>query len=581
MSNTVSGAEITDAYDLIQEFLGLNPTSADREAIPTWDEALKASALSSWTSFMAENGQMLQDISTVLRGPSHGDLVMVVAAIETHINEDRTLPPEAVQNLLRIFRNQSMMGALWRLRDRFSVVAVTGTASAAMGAGGSATLGVAMDIPLRSSDGINIEVIDDIRFSGFAFAGLTVGVSAGAAGALEMSFWDGHGSLEGSWYSGTFAAETTGLSWGLSACFSGTRIVGVTISIQGNSAAVGFKVDAPSFGFGYGWAKELGARRTVWRGVSAVRADGKVYVKYRGGPGDDHDFIGLFKKGDVPWRGVATVIFQYCDGDKEGVIEFNDPGADYVAYFCSELHEQILEGPVLIPTATSGPQLSIVDFEPLPHTGTFIVPDGRMDVRFLGGPGNDRDWVGVYYESETPGQDDSMRWEYVTEAIGSKTDGILTLEAFDTQVVYLFKDDGYDILSGPHKLNTEEYGFSFRPNPGSFQRPATPRRANTIDHNQWSRHCPHGNRWVLGNKVRYAIAFYNDHYATGFGPWSPWYNIGYAGPLLVDIPTGGADVKGRRIYRQFRSDMPGDPGTIEMVKELANNSDTQWRDEVQ
>lgn len=83
---------------------------------------------------------------------------------------------------------------------------------------------------------------------------------------------------------------------------------------------------------------------------------------------------------------------------------------------------------------------------------TYLI-DEPISVQFLNGPGNPKDWVGIYPFDATPGGPPSTVWQY-TDAAGGVTglkEGVLTFSAGlsfagDWKTVFL-ENDGYTILS--------------------------------------------------------------------------------------------------------------------------------------
>jgi hypothetical protein len=76
-----------------------------------------------------------------------------------------------------------------------------------------------------------------------------------------------------------------------------------------------------------------------------------------------------------------------------------------------------------------------------------------VTVNFSGGPGNPRDWVGIYRPDMTPGEQDSLAWVYVngsTSAGDGLSDGSVTFTNKLPAGVYVarfFRNDGYGQLA--------------------------------------------------------------------------------------------------------------------------------------
>ena len=71
----------------------------------------------------------------------------------------------------------------------------------------------------------------------------------------------------------------------------------------------------------------------------------------------------------------------------------------------------------------------------------------NVQVNYANGPGNEKDWVGVYLSGQTPGEVNSTVWSYVNSA--SRVSGILnmSLPAAGAYYAVLLENDGYNELS--------------------------------------------------------------------------------------------------------------------------------------
>lgn len=67
-------------------------------------------------------------------------------------------------------------------------------------------------------------------------------------------------------------------------------------------------------------------------------------------------------------------------------------------------------------------------------------PNTPVEVAYEFGPGNERDWIGVYRMGETPGTTPSTDWDYVTGASGSVR---LTVPESGKYFIAFFENDGY------------------------------------------------------------------------------------------------------------------------------------------
>ena len=71
---------------------------------------------------------------------------------------------------------------------------------------------------------------------------------------------------------------------------------------------------------------------------------------------------------------------------------------------------------------------------------SILKPNEPVEVTYVFGPGNERDWIGLYHTGETPGTTPSTDWQYVTGSTGS-----VQLSATESGKYYIafFEDDSY------------------------------------------------------------------------------------------------------------------------------------------
>ena len=103
----------------------------------------------------------------------------------------------------------------------------------------------------------------------------------------------------------------------------------------------------------------------------------------------------------------------------------------------------------------------ISDAEPEPTLAGLAIDKGRyvigepVTVSFSSGPGNPRDWVGIYRPDMTPGEQGSLAWVYVDGSITAGdglSDGSVTFAnklPVGDYVARFFRNDGYHQLADP------------------------------------------------------------------------------------------------------------------------------------
>ena len=185
-------------------------------------------------------------------------------------------------------------------------------------------------------------------------------------------------------------------------------------------------------------------------------ADEDIGVAFADGPGNAKDWIGVYPAGITP--GPGSTIWRYVDntqtgslGLQEGAVTFpgglNTPG-DWVVYLLlNDGYTPLAQAPftVVDPTAT------------LVRTDKRVYTAGdNISVTFTNGPGNAKDWLGLYRAGVVPGPNNpSITWAYVdgTQAGNAGlTSGTVTftggLATADDYTVQFLLNDGYDVLAG-------------------------------------------------------------------------------------------------------------------------------------
>ena len=180
-----------------------------------------------------------------------------------------------------------------------------------------------------------------------------------------------------------------------------------------------------------------------------------IAFTFANGPGNAKDWVGVYPPDAVPGP-VASTIWRYVDNTqngnvslREGTVTFPEGlalGGDWVAYLL------LNDAYTLLATNT----FRVVDpGTPLVRVGARAYLAGQpISVTFTNGPGNAKDWVGIYKEGQTPGGPSSTLWAYVDgtqSGNAAKTDGVLSFPTGLTEpglyVAHFLVNDTYDILA--------------------------------------------------------------------------------------------------------------------------------------
>lgn len=180
----------------------------------------------------------------------------------------------------------------------------------------------------------------------------------------------------------------------------------------------------------------------------------EIIVTFSEGPGNPKDWVGLYKQ-DMVAGDVDSLAWFYVNGTKssgdgltEGELTFPDGMTDE-GYYEARFFED--DGYTLLAKST----FAVGDVGPGVKTDkSSYTPGEAITVDFFVGPGNPKDWVGLYKVDMVPGAVGSLAWFYVDGTTAS-SDGIESgtlvfdggmADDGDYKAVF-FENDGYTILA--------------------------------------------------------------------------------------------------------------------------------------
>ena len=180
----------------------------------------------------------------------------------------------------------------------------------------------------------------------------------------------------------------------------------------------------------------------------------EIIVAFSDGPGNPKDWVGLYKE-DMVAGDVGSLAWFYVNGSKtsgegltDGELTFPDGMTDEGIYEARFFEN---DGYTLLAKAT----FTVGDVGPGVKTDkSSYTPGEAITVDFFVGPGNPKDWVGLYREDMVPGSVGSLVWFYVNGSTTSNEgieSGTLTFangmtDEGDYKALF-FENDGYTILA--------------------------------------------------------------------------------------------------------------------------------------
>lgn len=185
-------------------------------------------------------------------------------------------------------------------------------------------------------------------------------------------------------------------------------------------------------------------------------AGADIVFTFANGPGNPKDWIGIYPEGTTPGS-VPSTRWYYVDGTqtgnvglREGTVTFAgglNLAGTWTAYLL------LNDGYSVLASNT----FTVVDPGwPLVQTDRRVYTTGEpVQVRFFAGPGNAKDWIGIYKAGQTPGGGpNATRWSYVDGTQTGTTglsEGTVTfaggLAEPGDYVAFFLANDGYDVLA--------------------------------------------------------------------------------------------------------------------------------------
>lgn len=134
-----------------------------------------------------------------------------------------------------------------------------------------------------------------------------------------------------------------------------------------------------------------------------------IPVTHNFGPGNEKDWIGIYKYGDIPGS-VPSTDWQYVDGSSGTVnLQVSQAGEYFIAFFENDGYNELTDR-IAVYVATI-PVLS------MDSAGYFTGEE--ILVSYSSAPGLTNDWIGIYKLNDIPGVVASTRWSYTSGTSGT------------------------------------------------------------------------------------------------------------------------------------------------------------------
>lgn len=161
-----------------------------------------------------------------------------------------------------------------------------------------------------------------------------------------------------------------------------------------------------------------------------------IEVSFSDTPGNNTDWIGIYKNGQNPGSSTPSQVWAYTNGQVSGSHIFaglTQPGRYYATLMENDGYNEIADRKKFY----VGPFVNLSTNQPAYDSGSDVT------VTFSNGPNLALDWIGIYKVGHVPGSVGSTQWNYCNGSSGSFTFNGL---ADGYYYVQYFLQDGYDAI---------------------------------------------------------------------------------------------------------------------------------------
>jgi len=141
-------------------------------------------------------------------------------------------------------------------------------------------------------------------------------------------------------------------------------------------------------------------------------ANESIEVFFNHGPNNSKDWIGIYKKGDIPGGGNSSTDWEYVNASSGSVtLQITNAGEYFIALFANDGYTEISDRIWVYITSIPVTTVNKPGF----------TSGEEITVNFSNAPSFTNDWIGIYKLNDTPGIVGSTDWKYVSGESGSVT----------------------------------------------------------------------------------------------------------------------------------------------------------------
>lgn len=146
----------------------------------------------------------------------------------------------------------------------------------------------------------------------------------------------------------------------------------------------------------------------------AYQPNTPINVSFTDGPGNQRDWIALYKINQTPSGSSPSQLWRYVNGQTSGTITFPGlatPGRYYATFLANDGYTEL----------AGRKEFYVGSMVTLSASNQVYPSSSPVTLTYANGPQLASDWIGIYKVGQTPGGPASTQWRYVTTASGSLT----------------------------------------------------------------------------------------------------------------------------------------------------------------